>query len=99
MFFKRPVDSCSQNLTIEFTLNVKGAWAVYINVKDIAFYSTIYQNSNLVLLFYFQLLFHKSFGIQRQNLAVEKLAQGLAKLLLLRIMNPRETFLAVFMKM
>jgi hypothetical protein len=25
MFFKRPVDSCSQNLTIEFTLNVKGA--------------------------------------------------------------------------
>ena len=53
---------------------------------------------NLAMLFYFQLLFHKSFGIQRQNLAVEKLAQGLAKLLLLRIMSPRETFLAVSMK-
>ena len=25
MFFKRPVDSYSQNLTIEFTLNLKGA--------------------------------------------------------------------------
>ena len=90
MFF---VDSYPQNSTIEITLNVKGAWAVYIN-----FYSTIYQNSNLAMLFYFQLLFHKSFGIQRQNLAVEKLAQGLAKLLLLRIMSPRETFLAVSMK-
>ena len=98
MFFKHPADSCPQNSTIEITLNVKGAWAVYINFKGIAFYSTIYQNSNLAMLFYFQLLFHKSFGIQRQNLAVEKLAQGLAKLLLLRIMSPRETFLAVSMK-
>ena len=99
MFIKQPVDSCSQNLTIKFTLNVKGVWAVYINFKEIAFYSTIYQNSNLAMLFYFQLLFHKSFGIQRQNLAVEKLAQGLAKLLLLPIMSPRETFQAVSMKM
>ena len=59
IFFKQPVDSCSQNLTIKFTLNVKGVWAVYINFKEIAFYSTIYQNSNLAMLFYFQLLFHK----------------------------------------